>query len=96
MSKIRKLAKGQPCMVRIPGVCNFDTSTTVLAHLNGYGIGGKHNDIFGSFCCSACHSVADGDMTGVPYSRSGVLMMFYEGIFRTQRILFDQGVIQIK
>ena len=32
MSTIRKLAKGQPCQVRILGVCNHKPETTVLAH----------------------------------------------------------------
>jgi hypothetical protein len=95
MSKIRKLAKGQPCMVRIPGVCNFDTSTTVLAHLNGYGIGGKNMDFHGAFCCSSCHDVVDHRVKSL-FSTDEVLVYFYQGIFRTQRILFDQGVIQFK
>ena len=31
MTAARREAKGQPCMVRIPGVCNGDPETTVLA-----------------------------------------------------------------
>jgi hypothetical protein len=30
---IRKSARGQDCALRIPGHCNFDTETTVLAHV---------------------------------------------------------------
>ncbi len=31
--KVRDSARGQDCTVRIPGTCNFDPATTVLAHL---------------------------------------------------------------
>ena len=31
--KIRNSARGQDCALRIPGVCNFNPETTVLAHV---------------------------------------------------------------
>lgn len=87
--KIRKSARGQLCQARIPGVCNYDPRTTVFAHLNGYGIGGKNPDLFGAFCCSDCHRYIDSD-----YDQE-TLIMFYEAIFRTQRILLEIGLIKI-
>lgn len=30
MTDLRKAAKGKPCTIRVPGVCNFDPATTVL------------------------------------------------------------------
>lgn len=36
---MRNSAQGQPCLVRIPGVCNHDHATVVLAHINGGGMG---------------------------------------------------------
>ena len=30
---LRKEAKGRGCMVRIPGVCNHNSETVVLAHV---------------------------------------------------------------
>ncbi|AFC85896.1 Protein of unknown function (DUF1364) [Frateuria aurantia DSM 6220] len=63
MTKARKLAKGQPCMIRIPGICNGNPETTVLAHyrLAGYsGTGMKPPDEMGAWACSACHDVVDG------------------------------------
>lgn len=59
MSKIRKSAKGQDCQVRIPGICNFNSETVVLSHLNGGGMGMKNPDWQGAYCCSACHDVLD-------------------------------------
>lgn len=50
-------------MVRIPGVCNGNPETTVLAHIrigNVAGIGQKPPDICGVWACSACHDVIDG------------------------------------
>lgn len=62
MTEARKSAKGQPCMVRLPGVCNGDPETTVLAHyrLSGYcGTGLKPPDEMGAWACSACHDECD-------------------------------------
>ena len=97
---LRKLAKGKPCMVRIPSVCNHNPETTVLAHLGGGGMGMKHPDLLGAWCCSDCHDVVDGrrsmpeglipnqeffgDILRVSY--------FYDGIIRTQQELLKMGL----
>ena len=50
-------------MFRIPGVCNRDWSTTVLAHFREAhvaGIAEKPNDLVAAFACHACHDVVDG------------------------------------
>lgn len=60
---LRTLAQGQPCMVRIPGVCNGNPETTVLAHIrrgNVAGMGQKPPDLCGVWACSSCHDVMDG------------------------------------
>ena len=93
-SKIRKSARGKDCTVRIPGVCNFNPETTIHAHKNGGGMGMKENDIFGARCCSACHDVIDGRNSKSAYERVQILKMFYEGIFRTQQQLLDEGLIE--
>lgn len=63
MSKsLRDLAKGQMCMVRIEGLCNWTPETTVLAHIRRAGNGGtglKPPDICGVWACSACHDEID-------------------------------------
>lgn len=49
--------------MRIPGVCNHDSTTTVYAHSNkirhGKGRGIKSHDIFGAYMCAACHDWYD-------------------------------------
>ncbi len=62
-TKLTKAARGRECQVRIPGVCNGNPETTVLAHyrLAGTcGVGKKPHDLQGAWCCSACHDACDG------------------------------------
>lgn len=59
---LRKYARGKPCMIRQPGICNGDPATTVLCHLRMSGISGmglKANDLLASWGCSSCHRWAD-------------------------------------
>jgi len=63
LPNLRDFARGQPCTIRIPGVCNFDESTTVLCHDRSAGVAGigqKPCDLNGAHGCSACHDVTDG------------------------------------
>jgi len=95
MTKLRKLARGQECLVRIPLICNGNPETTVLAHLNMSGISGrgiKSPDIFGAYCCSSCHDEIDRRTQYI--NTNDVAVMFYEGIFRTQYKLIQDGVIK--
>lgn len=89
MSRIRKSARNEQCQIRIPGVCNFDPETTVLAHRNGGGIGAKTPDFQASYACSACHSYIDSHYDDT------TLRYFYEGVFRTQRILVEKRLLEI-
>ena len=90
---LRKTAKGQPCLVRIPGVCNHDTETTVLAHLNGGGMGMKRPDLMSAFCCDACHSILD-RRAWSEYSREELRLMHLDGVMRTQQWWLDNGYIK--
>ena len=92
---LRALARGRECQVRIPGVCNRDPATTVLAHIRMAGITGigmKASDFLGAHCCSACHDVIDG-RTQTPHSRDYLRLAHLEGMVRTLAILLDEGVI---
>ena len=59
---LRKLARGQECFLRLPGICNHNPETTVLAHIRNqwFGGGSKPPDICGIFACSSCHDEIDG------------------------------------
>ena len=93
MSKITKSAQGEICLVRIPTICNHDPETTIFAHLNGGGMGKKRDDIFGSYCCSACHDVLDGRVQSV-YANETLERMHLDGMVRTQEELIKKGLIK--
>lgn len=95
---LRKEAKGRECQVRIPNVCNKNPETVVLAHLNckrlfGVGVGQKVPDIFGAWACSACHAVLDGRGQVELGPPEELLLLHMEGVFRTMKILLDEGKI---
>ena len=60
---LRNLARGAPCTIQIPGICNGDPETSVWAHSNhdrhGHGKSIKAHDVFGAISCSACHFEID-------------------------------------
>lgn len=94
---LRKEAKGRPCMVRYPGICNHNPETTVLAHVRLAGVTGtgmKAPDILGAWCCSNCHDLADGRVKPTNLSRLDVVGGFYEGVLRTQAQLIKEGKIK--
>ena len=95
-SKIRESARGEQCMVRVPGVCNGDPDTTVLAHLNGAGIGRKQENHKGAYACSSCHSFLDGDYAQQGYSRGYRDLLHLEGVIRTQDRLVAKGLMYVK
>ena len=89
--KYTRSAKGQMCQIRIPNVCNGDPSTTVLAHLNGAGMGTKHLNIHGAYACHACHLVVDGAPSEWPLAT--IRQWHLEGMKRTQEIMVDDGIL---
>lgn len=97
MSAIRKSAKGEQCLVRLPDVCNRNTETTVLGHyrLSGFcGTGIKPPDYMAAYICSACHDVCDGRRSVHWLSRDMIRVAFLEGCLRTQFKLFEKGLLK--
>jgi hypothetical protein len=92
MSKLRKAARGQDCMIRVPGVCNGNPETTVLAHLGGGGMGRKHHDLLGAWACSSCHDYVDGRTKAGDDPRM-VRLAHLDGMVRTIDKLADMGLI---
>ncbi|WP_045957503.1 DUF1364 domain-containing protein [Xenorhabdus poinarii] len=92
MANLRKEAKGRDCQVRIPGVCNGNSETVVLAHCRMAGICGmgmKPPDLFAAWACSSCHDEIDRRtrITDIDYAHTAHL----EGVIRTQAILLQEG-----
>lgn len=91
MTSLRKEARSRDCQIRISGICNHDSATTVLAHFRMAGISGmgmKSPDVIGSWACSACHQWVD------THKDDETQLDFAHGVFRTQAILAAEGKIR--
>lgn len=57
------MARGKPCLLRIPLTCKDDRATVVAAHSNqsihGKGMARKADDQYTVWACSACHRFLD-------------------------------------
>ena len=82
---LRKAAQGRGCMVRLPGICNHNSETTVLAHVRLAGVSGmglKADDLLGAWACSSCHDVID-RRSHTDLDRDHVRLDHLEGMVRT-------------
>lgn len=83
----RKAARGRPCTVRIPNVCDGGGETTVLSHyrLAGYsGVGMKPDDVaFGAWACAPCHDAIDGRLRVTQHAPGQLRLWHAEGVLRT-------------
>lgn len=93
-TKLRASARGRDCTLRIPGTCNFNPETTVLAHLpcGQKGMGMKSPDNLAIFCCSACHDRLDQRGNGEAIDWRDVLRALAE----TQGHWIAQGLMTLK
>jgi len=95
MTNLRDLARGQPCMIRAPFVCNHNPETTVLCHVRIMGISGtgmKSPDVIATFGCSDCHAVCDGQRKS-DFGPGERRLMLLEGMARTQAWLIENGYL---
>jgi len=91
-------AKGRACTLKIPGVCNWNASTTVSAHSNlgrhGKGMGIKANDIFSAHACSACHDVYDRRVPS-DYSKEELQDLWQRGFEETLLRNLESGLLKV-
>ena len=82
--------------MRLPGVCNHNSETVVLAHYRLAGVSGmgmKSPDILGAWACSACHDVIDRrDHTDL--DRDFVRLAHLDGMVRTIAQLVKEGLVK--
>jgi len=93
---LRKEAKGRGCMVRLPGICNFNSETVVLAHIRLAGVSGmgmKSPDLLGAWACNACHDEIDGRTHKSGLSRDELRLAHYDGMARTIVQLEKEGLV---
>ncbi|MBI0554530.1 DUF1364 domain-containing protein [Pectobacterium parmentieri] len=92
MKNLRKEARNRECQVRMLGICNHNSETTVLAHyrLAGTcGTGIKPPDIQGAWACSACHDEIDRRTRHIDTETAR--LCHAEGVMRTLNILISEG-----
>jgi hypothetical protein len=102
--KLTEFARGRDCQARIPGICNFDNSTSVFAHLGGAGWALKNHDFQGTIACSRCHDWLDGGFlrcetmkdyrTDVAIHIRNSFML--QGMAKTQCIMLDAELLKVK
>lgn len=91
-------ARGQPCLVRIPGVCNGNPETTVLAHIGIAGIRGmgkKPVSLCATWACAACHDVIDGRVKST-LSREYIKACAMDGVLRTLTYISTSGTLSVR
>lgn len=96
MANLRKEAQGRECQVRLPGICNGNSETVVLAHYRMAGlcgVGMKPNDLFGAWACSACHDEIDRRTRRTEAGEAH--MAHLEGVIRTQAALIAEGKLKL-
>lgn len=98
MSKLREQARGRPCMIRLPGVCDGGGETTVLAHYNLPGLSGmgmKPHDLIGAHSCFGCHEIVDGRQMLHDLVKAERQLAHANGVIRTIHKLLQEGKIRI-
>ncbi|WBT56355.1 DUF1364 domain-containing protein [Kosakonia oryzendophytica] len=96
MADLRKEARSRECQIRIPGICNGNPETSVLAHyrLAGTcGTGIKPDDMQGAIACNCCHDAIDGRVK-TEYSHDELRLMHAEGVMRTLAIWKKEGLVK--
>lgn len=90
-------AKGAPCTMQVPGVCNRDWSTTVSAHLHddGFGMAEKADDCSTAHLCSACHAWLDQGHWLGKVSEAEMLRLVLRALQRTLRYRIEHKFMRI-
>ncbi|MCK5132668.1 MAG: DUF1364 family protein [Candidatus Sabulitectum sp.] len=92
--KYTRSAKDQICQIRLPGSCNGNPETTILAHLGGAGMAMKHLNIHGAYACSGCHDAVD-FRAKTEWTQDQLKRWHLEGVIRTQIIMVKEGVLEL-
>lgn len=90
---IETYARGQDCLIRIPGVCSGNNEQTVPCHINlmGYrGMAIKMPSLFIAFGCLNCHDAID-RRRYLKLDRDYVRICALEGMIRTQAYILENA-----
>lgn len=90
---LRDMARGMPCLLRVPGVCNHDRSTVVCCHSN-FSIHGKAksrraDDQYSVWGCAACHHWLDRGPAAKAQKFSAFMAAHLAQVLEWRAIAFD-------
>ena len=95
--KVRESARNEDCTLRLFNVCNFNTETTVLAHIGkASGTAAKCGDNMAVYACSDCHDVIDGRSHYNAKYNPDINGDLLRALQETQQKLIDKGLMVIK
>lgn len=97
-TSIRESARGEDCLVRIPGVCRGHPDYTIWSHAPlgsaGKGKSIKALDLCGAYCCTACDAVIDGQAPlPAGYTRDMAMNDWFFGHMRSLVRLRQKGLV---
>ncbi len=95
--RIRDSARGEPCLIRLPG-CPGGTDRTIWSHYRGSaggkGMGLKAHDVAGAYGCTFCDAAYDG---GIPrpagMTKAAVDLAWHEAHIRSLGRLHEKGLL---
>ena len=86
------MARGKPCLFRIPGICTDNRATVVACHQNeGKGMAIKQNDHMSAAGCFACHTAYDQGPALRPVKREWFRVAHGRQILEWQRVVGDMS-----
>jgi hypothetical protein len=98
---LRESARGEDCLVRIPGGCSFDPEKTILSHFpgaaGGRGRGIKALDVCAAYACTDCDAIVDRQVkppAGMTYD--DCMLCWHEGHMRTLVLWKERNQITYK
>lgn len=95
---LRESARGEDCLLRIPGVCSWQPDETILAHnpytMGNNGIGIKTDDLFSIYACSKCHDCID-RLEYVEIDPDQLELMARRAMQATQLKFIEKGLISV-
>lgn len=95
---LREWCLGQPCTLRIPGICKDNGCNTCGNHINSNwkGMGNKSPDIWMVIGCHACHYFIDkgwaDDEDWTEAKRDAEIL---RALFETQGLFLQRGFVKI-
>ena len=100
-SELRTFARDAECTANIPGFCNYNQETTVLAHYRPGFFGGamKPQDILGAHMCSSCHDIVDGRNNKHDFTEEDLTAIFHSAIVKTLKRItskYEVKVVRLK